>query len=1038
MILGLLGGGVRLGGTIGEGGMGRVLRGHIQSDGTPVAVKVLNEEGLQNRYVQLAFGNEVRAVAALNHPGVVPILDYGELPARPPPGLPAGSPYLVMPFARGGTTGDLRGQLSWARLQGLLLDVLDALAHSHARGVLHRDIKPSNILLREAGAPEAGIWLADFGLAGLDAMFHPGAAPLVGGGTRGYRAPEQADPSLGPQGPWTDLYSLGMVAAVLSEAWDAPIEAPPGFWDWLSWVIAPAPDNRPRFAAQAAQALRALPPLRALPSPTPPWTEEPARSPLQPSMSLSVLTLREPSMVGREQERERLWAGLLHVRARRRPAELRVLGPRGLGRSRLARWIAEQAHQAGLARTAVVGLSPGQAARDPFAEALAHVLGLDDQLPSARRRLLARAFEGRGWSEAELSRLEEQLRPRSAFGLSVRVSPGAHRQGLLRRATLDLARAHPLLIVLDDLHHDTDAAKLARSLLNGAGDEGAALLLVTTATDAEALAPLLRPPLETLSLAPLSIGEHRALVRELLGRRRGLLGEIQERSAGDPGFAVQLVRSLEAQGEGPLPEGLQALFSLRLLRAMAELGAEARRALFVAALLGQRVDITLWQAACRAADLPPDEAALEALARAGLLQRDGASLRFLTPLVRETLRDIAAQEGEERALHAACALAYDPEEAPEPVAWHRLSAGDDAGALAPLTQALDRSILNQQNLDHSARLGLQLAALLERLAPRGREALEAELALIHLAHVNEGQGASPARLRGLLERCRAAGERDLELRVQRLYARRHLARSDAEASYRELSALLSGSEGEHRAELLSALAFAARATGRLEEAQELAEQAVPLFEAQGDELGVLEMLRLQTHYLYQTQPGPLALAKAEALRARAERAGRPLFVGTALNFTGIIHLALGELPEAQAALERACAQLDGIGAANRVVPRVNLGVIRVRLGRYAEARPVLERSYRELGRLQRGMEQGFALAWLCRALAGLGDWGAFQPEWAEADMGVARVFPQQTLVPLQEAADLAQAAPQARAITQALLARAEAAAQEVVSGDLSD
>ncbi len=270
---------------VGKGGMGEVWQGLHRDQNVPVAVKVITSDAArQERYLE-AFRNEVRAVARLDHPGIVWVLDYGTVTeaaeSASEGALVAGSPYLTMEYASGGTLHGLMTELDWPAVKRVLLELLDALAHAHARGVIHRDLKPGNVLLSRMGDVRPGLKLTDFGIArAMD--FKPeetGSKPL---GTLHYMAPEQVRAEWREQGPWTDLYSVGCMAyrfvtgrlpfkgmrtAALMHAQITKMPPPPvprfdvpdDLVDWVWTLIAKDPMHRFRRAADAAHALLSMP-----------------------------------------------------------------------------------------------------------------------------------------------------------------------------------------------------------------------------------------------------------------------------------------------------------------------------------------------------------------------------------------------------------------------------------------------------------------------------------------------------------------------------------------------------------------------------------------------------------------------------------------------------------------------------------------------------------------------------------------------------------------------------------------------------------
>jgi serine/threonine-protein kinase len=181
---------------IGSGGMGVVYRAFDERLQREVAVKEVTG-GTPERVMR-----EAQAAARLNHPGIVTLYELGERDGRP---------ILVSELVPGRTLADLHraGELTDRDVAELALDLAEALAHAHERGVVHRDIKPQNVVVCEsAAAPRRGK-LMDFGIARVaGAPTLTEAGEVVG--TLAYMSPEQAEGEIA--GPPSDVYSLALVA----------------------------------------------------------------------------------------------------------------------------------------------------------------------------------------------------------------------------------------------------------------------------------------------------------------------------------------------------------------------------------------------------------------------------------------------------------------------------------------------------------------------------------------------------------------------------------------------------------------------------------------------------------------------------------------------------------------------------------------------------------------------------------------------------------------------------------------------------------
>ncbi|MGD0613528.1 MAG: serine/threonine-protein kinase [Anaerolineales bacterium] len=186
---------------LGQGGMASVYKAFDTTLERNVAIKIIRTDvnvGADQAQFLKRFQREAKALAQLDHPYILKVLDYGEQ---------AGIPYLVMPFVEGGTLKEKMGQpVPYQEAAALLAPIARALEYAHQLKIIHRDVKPANILISRSGAPI----LSDFGIA---KMMESGestqlTATGVGIGTPDYMAPEQW---MGKSDPHTDMYSLGIV-----------------------------------------------------------------------------------------------------------------------------------------------------------------------------------------------------------------------------------------------------------------------------------------------------------------------------------------------------------------------------------------------------------------------------------------------------------------------------------------------------------------------------------------------------------------------------------------------------------------------------------------------------------------------------------------------------------------------------------------------------------------------------------------------------------------------------------------------------------
>ncbi len=806
--------------------------------------------------------------------------------------------------------------------------------------------------------------------------------------------------------------------------WGSPATAP---WDWSEPAATP-PDPRV-FGLPTVELKLTAVPVASKPSLLPesfraplPCTWERPEIPLPAvrlvSAGLSLYGLREAPLAGRRAECDALWMALREADSSQDWQLVSIRGPTGIGKSRLVQYLSRRAQELGAAEVVQVSHGAGDAPMAPLREAVRRVTrchGLEG----------AELQERIGSSLLDLGVTDPGDVSALASFCSTIASVPAPRERLAVLTCLlgALSRQRPVVLWLDDAQWGEGTLDLTEKLICGQGFPVVVILTIRDEALPEqprAAAALARieahPAAQTLCLDPLDRAERAALVRGLLALNDRLAAEVETRTGGHPGFAVQLVGSWVQRGllvVGPdgfelapgaelqVPDDLHLLWGHRLDSALEGLPLEAEIYLEQAAALGRTVDSEIWHAACEEAEeavpgrsahgLSVRRALVDRLARHGLAQEADGGWALGHELLRQAVEQTARDSGRWAWHHrsAAAVLARTQASPAERVAHHLLAAGAPEEALEPLqTAVLDAVLLGEIRWSRvlvERLAGALVAAEIPRTDPRWAFVYERR-SEIHRRLGNLGRASKMAK--HALAEAEVHGWRSAVVQARLQLARAEMVRGElavATAHLQEALALEGDppEDDDTVGRCLVALSMVARAQGNWAEVRQLATRGEYHFARALRPLGAVDCWALLADADLGEGKPEAAVVQLRRVRAFCRDRGNRYGQAGADNSLGDIAREQGQVEEAEALYRQAIAAYEATASNDALFPLLNLGLLRLQLGRFEDARPLLQSGLDVARQTERHTLCRIIHIFLMVCDAAAGDWQAFDRHAAE-------------------------------------------------------
>ncbi len=762
------------------------------------------------------------------------------------------------------------------------------------------------------------------------------------------------------------------------------------------------------------------------------------------SASLSLVGVKRMPIIGRTHERDRLWNAMFEVASNGYPKAVILEGKAGYGKHRLAQWVAETAHEAGMAQVLMAehGPTPGPTHGLPhmFAE-LFHTRNLSGAEVVARTaEMLKQLGINDPYESQALSRI---LMPASgALSNAGTVPTGtlSERLAIYERIIQRMADHRPIVIVLKNAQWAPEALQFAQRLMRARGAELPILVVLTCDSEAvahrqrekrdiEALAALATS--ETIHVGPLQPNETVTLIEQLLRVDPQLSRNLGKRSEGSPLFAIQMVEDmvergllepgimgfrLKANAEQSLPPTIQAVWKRRMEAVFANIDQAGQNAVRVGAALGSSVDEHEWHTVCEALDIQVPEILLTKLARAGLIDLRESGWSFAHGLLRECLE----QQGDPSwsQINLACAnmlmQSQQGADVQARIGRHLAAAGKLEGSLSHLHEG---AVQARKSGIFSTALNLldaQEATMKEMGLPvsdiRWGHVWHQRLVNLYNLRRWDRLGDLAGKLGEAATVNEWTGLKPVAIRWRAMSATHDNQFEDALRLFEKAEEFLQADQKHERGQISHLWALLLRRMGQGELAQVKLEEAATLYhdlEALSEFASTrYQQAALQSMLFHDQEKALVLLEEAQALHTKL---GENMGIADCWNGIAEIHRASGNFTEAESAYEKAELHFRRAGIAAEVVPKLNRGLLQLQRNEFNDAKDLFTDILHSHALEQFGVLMPCVHAGLMACAASLSDWSAWKDHdsWLRQALKNSPMVERDLAVPLERAANLA-------------------------------